>query len=364
MLNIAMTADHELFLGENTADAEHVMVTPTSLLLELLGNHGIPLTLFTDVCSIERYNSLLPDDPFPGLVEEQLRDAVKERHDVQLHIHPHWCDSYVKDGKWIFDNRRWRLHDWGFDTNDPRGAQAIIRRGKQYLEALLQPVYPKYQCVGFRAGGWCIQPEQQLLKALLEEGLWIDSTVFNGGFNPDLTRGFDFRQAPDLDSWWVNPDQGLLVPTDPGPNRVFEVSIGSSGRTLLNLFPKLRYKLDRKVRKRNPVLIRGYSIDDLTKPMPSFGTNVLDRIKRPVELCFDNACAKAMLDIVCNYVRKDRRQNGDSFICVIGHPKTLQIDDLSELDRFFRVVMRKFGKAVRFVTISDIADKQAFNRSL
>ncbi len=364
MLNICITADHELFSGENKLSGENVTVKPTKRLLALLEEQGIPVTLFTDVCSLERYRQLLPDDPFPELMEEQLRDAVKRGNDVQLHIHPHWYDSTVKDGKWNIDIRRWRLQDWGFNPDDPENAQSIIRKGKNYLEATLKPLEPGYRCIGFRAGGWCVQPEQQLLRALLNEGIWIDTTVFRGGYNPSPDSGFDFRQAPHLDSWWVSPDTGLMVPLEAGPDRIFEVTIGSGSNLAVNIFARCIYKMDRALTKRKPVISRGSSHDQQPGSERSFGRRLHDWVSQPVQFSYDNACARAMLDIVSHYVRKDRNQSKDSYISAIGHPKTLQEDDYLELERFCIEARRRFDGALRFVTIRDIAEMEIQNRGI
>lgn len=357
MLNICITADHELFSGDNSTGEEQVVIKPTERLLELLEGHGMPLTLFTDVCSIERYRELVPQDPYPDLMESQLRSAVSNGHDVQLHIHPHWYDSSIREGKWVFDLKRFRLHEWGFDQDDPVNARAIIHKGKEYLENLLKPVDKEYRCVGFRAGGWCLQPERQLLRALLDEGIWIDSTVYIGGYEQNSHCQYDFRQAPDRDSWWASPDQGLLVALEAGPDRVFEITIGSSGTSLFTVLKKCQYKLERRLTKRNPVVRRGYSHDQLSGVRRGLTKRLEDWISQPVQLSYDDACASSMLDIVGHYVRQNIR-SGDSFISVIGHPKTLQEDDFKELDRFCMEVRRKFEGSLRFITVRDISKMQ------
>jgi len=317
--------------------------------------HDVPLTLFTDVCSIERYRQLVPDSTFPDLIEAQLKRALETGHDVQLHIHPHWIDTDFIDGKWITRYERFRLHMWGFERGSGPDARSIIRRGKAYLESLLKPVNPAYECMSFRAGGWCLQPEEPLLKALISEGIRIDTTVFRGGYMPYVEKWFDFRDAPDVASWWINPSQGLSTQAEPSAQAMFEVSIGSDSAFSSMFLKKLKYRSDRKRNKKMDVVSRGASMDSFIQSPSNMFTRVIDLFTQPIMLSFDNACAASMLDIIDRYVRLDAKTIEDTYISVIGHPKTIGTDDLKEIDKFCEEAKRRYGTRIRFITMMDIA---------
>jgi len=354
MLNICMTADHELFTGVNFVNEEEVLIKPTEQLLTTLEAHQIPLTLFTDVCSIERYRKILPESSFPDMIEAQLKRAVAAGHDVQLHLHPHWIDSEFTEGKWVTKYDRFRLHTWGFESKTGTAdASTIIRWGKIYLEALLRPVNPSYHCLSFRAGGWCLQPEEPLLKALISEGIRIDTTVYRGGYVSYEDKWFDFRKAPDVASWWIDPALGLATQAEPSPEAMFEVSIGSDSTLAGMVFKKLRS--DRKRNKREQSLSRGASMDSLMGTPVSMLDKVRDLFTKPIMLSFDNACASSMLDIVERYVRLDAKSSEDTYVSVIGHPKTINADDLKEIDKFCSEAKQRYGTGIRFVTMQDIA---------
>lgn len=359
MLNICMTADHELFTGTNFVDEEEVLIKPTNQLLAVLEAHRVPLTLFTDVCSIERYRQLLPHSTFPEIIEGQLRRAILTGHDVQLHIHPHWMDTDFIDGKWITRYERFRLHTWGFEAGAGTDAQSIIRQGKKYLESLLKQVDPAYQCLSYRAGGWCLQPEEPLLKALIAEGIRIDTTVYRGGYMAYEDKWFDYRDAPDVASWWIDPALGLSTQAEPSPEAMFEVSIGSDSTGTGLLFRKLKYRNDRRRNKKSQVFNRGASMDTSLKSSGNMFTKMsakmMDILTKPIMLSFDNACASSMIDIVERYVRQDSKSTEDTYVSVIGHPKTIGEDDLREIDKFCTEALRRYGTQIRFVTMRDIA---------
>lgn len=355
MLNICMTADHELFTGTNFVDEEEVLIKPTELLFRVLEAHGIPLTLFTDVCSIDRYRKIVPNSSFPEMIEAQLKQAILTGHDVQLHIHPHWMDTDFVDGKWISKYERFRLHMWGFEGGTEPDAKSIIRWGKTYLENLLQPVDPSYQCLSFRAGGWCLQPEGPLLKALISEGIRIDTTVYRGGYMAYEDKWFDFRKAPDVASWWIDPALGLATQAEPSPDAMFEVSIGSDSALAGMFFRKLKYRNDRKRNKKMQVFSRGASMDTYIESPANVLSKVVDLFTKPIMLSYDNACASAMIDIVDRYVRQDALSVEDTYVSVIGHPKTIGSDDLKEIDKFCEEARKRYGDQIRFITMMDIA---------
>lgn len=360
MLNICMTADHELFTGVNFVNEEEVLLEPTEQLLKILEAHDIPLTLFTDVCSIARYRQLVPDSTFPDLIEAQLRRALSNGHDVQLHIHPHWMDTEFVDGNWVARYERFRLHLWGFDKGTCPNAQSIIHFGKTYLESLLKPLNPSYDCISFRAGGWCLQPEEPLLKALISEGIWIDTTVFRGGYMPYVEKWFDYRNAPDVASWWIEPALGISVQSKPSSHAMFEVSIGSDSDFSSMFFKKLKYRNDRKRNKKMDIISRGTTMDAFIESPSNTLTKVVELFTKPIMLSFDNACASLMIDIIERYVRLDAKSLEDTYVSVIGHPKTIGFDDLKEIDKFCKEAKRRFGSQIRFITMRDIGNHKGW----
>lgn len=354
MLNICFTADHELFFGENKVSEEKVFIQPTYRLMEILERFNIPLCLMTDVCSIFRYRELQIDSNYPELMEEQLRQAIARGHDVQLHIHPHWLTSKYIDGKWYFNKDSYRLHSFGFDQNDPQCAQKIIADGKNYLIRLLTPIDSEYDCIAFRAGGWCIQPEKEILEALIKENIVIDTTVYYGGYNSNPIKFYNFRKVPQKASWWIDPQKGLNYEAKKAKGNLLEVPIGSYYNLPLLAIKRLKYK---KYRLQSHCIreeLRGTSIDSINK---NWWYLLKEKVRniffQPILFSFDAACLDVMMDMVFYYLKHFDSVNHESYISIIGHPKTLSESTLKQIEGFCAEI-KKMNKLVRFVRLRDI----------
>lgn len=356
MLNICFTADHELFFGENYASEEEIVIRPTYLLLDVLEEYGIPLCLMADVYSIIRYRELNIDSPYVSLMEEQLINAVKRGHDVQLHIHPHWLTSEYSDGRWRFDYSKYRIHSCAVEGDFVYDGRRIIAEGKRYLVDLLKPVDAGYDCIAFRAGGWCLQPEKDLLKALADEGISIDTTVFYGGYRKDAGHFFDFRDIPQKPNWWIDPQKGLKYEANKAAGHLLEVAIGSYGFLPMIGLKKLMYKSYRMRLKGKAPRERGCSMEGLVKRsrLERFLSKTLDILFQPIMFSFDSACLEVMMDLVKLYLKRFDCANQDIYVSLIGHPKGLTEVSLEEIRKFCAKVTDEYHQAVRFVKLRDV----------
>lgn len=355
MLNLCITADHELFSGKNYASEEDIVVRPTYALLKVLEQFKIPLCLMTDVCSLIRYRALNIESPYVHLMEEQLRYAITRGHDVQLHIHPHWLTSEFLNGQWSYKYSDFRLHSFGFGETGHNGRQ-IIAEGKKYLDDLLKPLNDGYECIAFRAGGWCLQPEKEFLQALVEAGILIDTTVYYGGFFKEESRFFDFRRVPNKPNWWIDPQRGLEYEACQAPGNLFEVAIGSYGFLPLLFFKKLMLRPYRLRARSKVVRELGGSLDSLERRNDWQG--LINRIQRlivqPIVFNFDPACVEVMMTLLKYYLKHFDCINQEYYISIIGHPKVLNEASLVEIGKFCKIVTEDYSEVVRFIRLRDI----------
>ncbi|NPV90434.1 MAG: hypothetical protein HPY50_06655 [Firmicutes bacterium] len=354
MLYLFFTADHEMYFGENWASEYEVFIDPTYRLMGVLERYDIPLCLMTDVCSMLRYRELRIERPYVSQMNEQIISAIKRGHDVQLHIHPHWMTSDYVDGRWRFDSSHYSLHKFGFTDNDA-GAKRIIREGKEYLENLIKPVDDTYECMAFRAGGWCLQPEKEFIEALLTAGIKVDTTVFYGGYRKTDTHYYDFRRVPPKTHWWINPRQGLNCEGEKDGKNMFEVTIGSYQELFFTPLKKLKHKYYRMktgTAGENPL---GSSIEDKNA---SVLTKMMDRaghfLFQPIMFSFDNCCVEVMVDMLDHFIKRYKCWNNDNYICIVGHPKTLNNKTYREINEFCKTVIDNYSKVVKFHKLSEI----------
>lgn len=189
MLWVLYSADYELYLGENFLPEAEVLVEPSARLLDACDAIGVPVTLFCDVACLWRYREE-GNEEFPGLVEGQLREAVRRGHDVQTHLHPHWLHARREGRRWIAPVETFLLGNLG----DPA---PLLSRASAYLTELLRPIDPEYACVAFRAGNYGLQPsEDAVFAALRETGYLVDSSVVPGLVLRNAVNRVDFRGWP------------------------------------------------------------------------------------------------------------------------------------------------------------------------
>lgn len=221
MLNIVFTFDYEVFFGDNYCDEEQVLFQPTDSICSLLEQHSISGVFFADILSAVAYRRECPDNKYPQRFDSQLRDIAIRGHDVQLHLHTHWITGrYV--GKWKFDSHAFRVHKF-FEKGMPCTVEEIVNDGVSYLNDLLLPVKPDYVCNAFRAGGFCSQPTQDLMKILAGHNIRIDSSAPLGKKMHTETHQFEYEEYPPKLNYEVN-------------NRVIELPIGSVRNNFVKRF--------------------------------------------------------------------------------------------------------------------------------
>jgi len=212
-MNIHITLDYELFFGNRAGTVEKCMLEPTRRLLYILTPLDIKATFYVDIGYIERAYTLGVDLVNVEKVISQLNDLNNAGHDLQLHIHPHWEDAEYAQEKWVFDMKRYRLALF----TKAEAADLVTRYVKMFTHLGL----PRPSA--YRAGGWCIQPFEHFSEALYENGIKLDSTVYNGGHNKSYVQYFDFRHAPSREYWRFHNDPCEVV--DKG--RFYELPISS-----------------------------------------------------------------------------------------------------------------------------------------
>lgn len=199
-MKIYLTLDYELFFGKNTGTQEESIVNPTYLLIELLNKYNVKASFFVDsgyLIKLEefkkKYSNLEKDY---NRIIEQITILHNNGHDIQLHIHPHWEDSFYDGEKWVLDTKRYRLHSFNEDD-----IKKIVFNYKNVLTNIVGN-----KIFVFRGGGWCIQPFGRLKSALKENSISLDSTVYANGYNSSDTHYYDFRSAPNQTIWTFDED--------------------------------------------------------------------------------------------------------------------------------------------------------------
>lgn len=161
---------------------------PTERLLNFADKENIKLSFMAEM---GEYYWLKENRPEIALrMESQWKEIIRRGHDVQIHLHPSWlpeCEPSFDGSGWRWNTHFQRIHEY------PGNVEALLKRCKNDLEAILKPVNPEYEAIVFRAGKYQIQPSKEIAHAFLEAGIVADTSVWKGGSSTE--HRFDFRTA-------------------------------------------------------------------------------------------------------------------------------------------------------------------------
>jgi hypothetical protein len=225
MLQSIFTLDYEIH-GNGDGCPRALMVEPTARLLDLLEEYGAKLTIMADVAEILKFREYRDqfgkDDYHYGAVLGQLKDALQRGHDVQLHLHCSYFNSRFQDGKWQQD---WS--EYNFAQLSEKRLNEVVGIGKKFLEEELRPIDPDYRCNVFRAANWSMNPSLNAVRALVKNGIRIDTSVFKYGRRDGLV-SFDYTSAPSNLVPWPADENNICSRDEEG--RLMEVPIYSEHR--------------------------------------------------------------------------------------------------------------------------------------
>lgn len=211
-MNIFITLDYELFFGNQTGTVSACVIKPTQELLKILDPSDIKATFYVDagyLMALERQKDEFPQlEADYNLIAGQIRELATKGHAIQLHIHPHWEDSFYRQDCWDINTSRYRLADF----SDEQVLEIVTRYHRILSEISGAP------CSSYRAGGWSAQPFAPIGKALLANGIKRDSTAFPGGYYQSEDQFYDFRNIADFTTHYRFSED----PNQPDPEGVFE----------------------------------------------------------------------------------------------------------------------------------------------
>ncbi|WP_417775729.1 hypothetical protein [Stutzerimonas xanthomarina] len=320
--SIKLTVDYEIF-GNGSGCISSCILTPAKSIMSIAESYNAPITFFVDcseLISLEREKST---SHLVSEVKNQLIQAVKSGHDVQLHIHPQWVGANYKDNRWVVDVRRWRIGDLS-----QLDIESQLKEGKDWLENLIKPSAPAYRCIAFRAGGWCIQPSQKIIAALTKTGIHIDSTVAPGMNNKSQGQWFDFSTCVEKPYWHVGDEV-----TKEGNSELIEIPI-ATGR--ISRIRHLR-ALYRAKASNNGLAHGCYGSYEISGIGRSGLKNSFDKLLKlgNVMLDFSTMPSEVLIEITQNWLKRFPNSRNIPVIA-IAHTKNFTKLSSSSLDEYCR----------------------------
>jgi hypothetical protein len=338
------------------------MLNPAKQIIECCNNFGVKYTLFAEFG--QQLAMEASEDPAlknsATAWKNFLQHVVLSGHDVQLHFHPQWIGAKHRNGRWHLNFKKSSIA-----LLDYSEIRTWLLKGKHYLENLLRPIKPSFRVLAHRAGGWMIQPSENLVQALLNIGIIADCTVIKGlrAGNPPFNH-VNFEYAPSaLIPWYANkhdmaimndrPSGLICIPTFAQtvflPRPLAEVLINP--RSFFWGINRNLYFLKRRRRYQSPPFFK--------KPEIPFGKadcfELLKRIfaQRVIKLDFGVYHYHTILKIVKNLLMVLNRYNlSNAPLILYTHSK-----DFYSLDNFKKLLTGLTAmKTIQFVTTQEIVE--------
>jgi len=331
-MNLIFTLDYEIH-GNGDGDPYKLMVEPTNRLMNLLEKYGFKLTILADAAEIlcfKRYFEQTCEDKFHYLkIAEQLQNAIKRGHDVQLHIHSSYFKAQFDGKKWEQNWQEYNMAALPYERIDE-----MIKSGVDLLENIILPVKSDYKCLAFRAANWSMMPTENIYKALVNNGIRIDTSVYKGGCQGGNVY-YDYRDAysniGNYPASWKNinhyDENGQLT----------EYPIYTEMRYFWNfvsplrIFRMIRAKFHRHTKN---VVESSVTKNDVKEDNRKLSLKAFFR-KSAWKLDFNQANGQQMISALKRIKKLDIKQNNVAVV-LIGHSKTFVPYNEKTLEKFLK----------------------------
>jgi hypothetical protein len=350
MLKVVFTLDYEIH-GNGDGCPQELMVEPTGRIMDMFERYGAKLTIMADVAEILKFKEFKEqsgrDDYHFDAIVKQLKDAICRGHDVQLHLHSSYFNARHENGRWQQD---WS--EYNFAGLPPERLNEVVRIGKEFLENLLKPVSPSYECIAFRAANWSVSPSRNVVRALLNNGIWIDTSVFKYGRREGLVN-FDYSHAhSDMVPWQV--DENDICRHDRGGTLV-EVPIYCENRWVGAFLTASRFHRVKMTRKHS--LLNEHLTDDHISTVGSPAGKLLKKIliltqRHAWKADFNQCTGRQLIAALNRAARKHADLNAHLPFILIGHSKQFTQANARSLRPFLEFV-RAEKERCRFAKLSE-----------
>lgn len=347
MLYLCLTFDYELFLGKNYLTEKEILFEPTAKLAGMMSAESVSATFFADICSVIQYQKMGIKE-YVTEFEKQLQELYSSGHDVQLHIHPHWLKSVYADGEWKFDYKSYRIHSFGFKPGEEDNACDILQAGIERLDILLNQVDNKYQCIAYRAGGFALQPHKELVNALFDSGIRVDSSIAPHLSSDSKTNFYNYESKCIHGNWWVSSAHEWWEDAPQDNKALYEIPIATENKNPFIFGLRRAFKPD--MIKLSLGQMKGSYVN--LEDGKSRRINILKYLSGYNAISLDAYQAGFLYEQILRYYKKHECEKKDIFAAVIGHPKLVTDAYVQNVRNFIELIMANSN--IKILSINDI----------
>lgn len=325
MINLIFTLDYELFGNGAGSLYEHVF-KPAENMNEIFKRYGYKYVNFVEAAELIKIKNT-GNDQYIVNVEKQIKLMHTEGYEIALHIHPQWFNAKLLDNKWIMDYDEYNLAELSKNK-----INLYLDICIKYLRDVLGDA--DYLPTSFRAGGWLIQPSENIAHVLADKGIRIESTVYKGGLQRYYN--INFTNYPLGLYYWpfskdvMHPDaNGKIIEIPIHTEMVYPWKMLSSKR-------KKIYSSAKRNKQTGKQLLLSY-YDKI-------------RFKYPMKYDFTKMTFIELKSMLENIIEQDYKYDKQyKPIVLIGHPKNMP--DLESIDRFLDLIKSKNLQVKTFMNI-------------
>ncbi len=355
---ILYSLDYELFWTENSSEFD-VLIKPTNHLLDLADKLGIKLTIFADVLCFIKYREKGLNE-FVDQVESQLKDAIKRGHDVQSHIHPHWLTVKREGELWHYSSADFLLgcHSLA-NGNVYEFSKILFSQSKNYLENLLKPIDKDYRCLAFRAGGYGIQPQEtQIIKALIDSGFVIDSSIVPGMKLETGRNLIDFTSVPKQGNYYLDENSGINKSASSG---LYEIPVPAGTIGSMAMAKRVRRYINDRKNPATPLYGKGNSRDLELGAVADVGS-LSQSINRKLKVITQKYASyhipedsNVLINLTQQWLKKSKGEELQFSLLI--HPKGLSQKMIDDLTSFQNQLVKNWGNKIISATFLEIGNQ-------
>jgi hypothetical protein len=339
---ILFTLDYEIH-GNGDGCPNELLIKPTNQILKLFNKYRAKLTILADACEILKFKEYKDttgiDRFYYDEIVKQLQLVVKQGHDVQLHIHSSYFKSSYSSGKWQQDWENYNLAELPYSR-----IFEIVKTCKELLESIIRQVKPDYECNVFRSANWSMMPTKNIAKALINNGIEIDTSVYKYGKSYGRVT-YDYSSAySNIIPWFVSLYDICKIDHN---GQLLEIPIYCENRyfwhfiTYIRLFRMIRSRFH-KHKKTDTIKI----IDEYSESRKSKREKVLNPLikRNPWKLDFNQATGKQLIKAVKRIEKKYNNSDIEIPIVLIGHSKSFIKYNEVTLNPFLNYILKQKDK--------------------
>ena len=334
------TLDYEIH-GNGDGNPMELMVEPTYRLMTLLEKYNQRVTIMADVAEILCFKRYLAetgrDDYHVAEIEEQLRDAIRRGHDVQLHVHSSYFKAQYKNG--AFDQC---IVEYNMAALPVERIDEMISECITYLENLLRPIKKDYKVWLFRAANWSMIPTENLYKVLVKHGITHDTSVFKGGVQGGNVC-YDYREA--YDNLFAYPASMHNINERDEKGKLIELPIYTEMRpfwdfvTPMRVFRMIRAKFH-KHRVSEELREKSEKLNVAQNDNRKLSIKSFFRLS-PLKMDFNQVNSRGLKRMMKNVMRRtDDAMKDNVDVILIGHSKTFVPYNEKTLEPFLKWISK------------------------